>query len=239
MSTTDLAISDIDRGLANLGRSVERAARHSVRFSWLAWGFLGVNLITGVLFYLVLFFFAPLPTTAPASSLGGPVTLPFTYVVPWGAIVTVLVLPIAIVAFAVREILVARHEALRGPPRSARAIPPPPSAAEGGPTERVQRLQSTPTHMKNETAVSFVPIFLGAYLLGAFSLSVVVLSAALGAYAAPVVALGALLASMLAVPLFVAARRWATGYQTLLDQQVREIARGETGPGSRSTRTPG
>jgi hypothetical protein len=233
MAAPKLATESIDRGLATLSERIRRAARRSYRFSWFAWGFVFSIGLSVTLFALIGLYFAVTVTTmipggGTSSSTGDPV---------W-AIPVALLPPVVLLALAVRELVVARREGLRGTPPAVPATHPPASQTEGGWVAAVQQAQKTVTHMKNETEFSFVPLVLGGFTVGGLAALFLPASGAYGWYLVGEFALGIGAALALVLPLYVLARRWIAGYQSLLDRQVGELSRLEAEFLWRFTGTP-
>jgi hypothetical protein len=213
------SIAAVDRGLASFSDRIRGAARRSYWFSWLSWGFVFAVSACTVLLVLIDLEFAVTVTTTTASGTSTTTTGPW-----WG--LPVAVAPaVALLALAIRELLLARREELRwvavgGSPGTA-----PASASEGGWVTAVQQAQKTVTQIKNETEFSFLPLFLGMLGLGEIALGVSLSGLNLGLFSFVWVIGGAVPVCLLVVPLYLIARRWTRGYQALLDHQVSELSR--------------
>jgi hypothetical protein len=231
MAAPGLATVSIDRGLASLSERIRRAARRSYRFSWFSWGFVFAIALSTGLFTLIDFYFQiTTMTTFPGGSSS-------TSSDPWWAVPVALLPSVVLLALAVRELLVARREAARGAVPAVPSADAPASQTEGGWIVAVQQAQKTITHMKNETEFSFVPLVLGAFSVGGAAALLLPAETLLMGYWV-VVLLGVGAALVLVLPLYVLARGWISGYQTLLDRQVGELSRLEAEFLWRFTGTP-
>ncbi len=200
--------------LSSAAAGIDLAARRSRRFSWYCWGVLFGTYAGLLIFAVVGALFQVVTTTT--SSQGTSTTT--TY--PWWDLPVSMVIPVVLLALAVREVVLGRRET-RAPPTTTGS-----SEMTVGWTETVQQCQRQLTHAKSETEWSFVPLVLGLFSLTEVSVFVVFdVFSSNGTntiLVAPVIGLGSL---VLLWPLYRAARRWIGSYQGLLDRQVSELGR--------------
>jgi hypothetical protein len=200
----------IDRSLGDLADRVRRAVRRSYWFSGLAWAY-GVAVIVALLF--------PGDTTVTTSN-GAIISGPW-WMQPIG-------LPIflslnVVVGFAVHELLVARREALQE--SVAQSTSPPSSPSEGGWIRAIQESQKAVTRMKYVAEFAFIPLTLGLFADVQFCVMYLLSGTSVAGLSPYWFIPGALPVFLLAVPLYIVARRSIAGFQTRLDRQVGELAR--------------
>lgn len=221
-STASIPIAAVQSRLELLLVRIRAAAKRSRRFSWYSWGFLFAVVGATVVFYVLLILQVTAFAAGPNS--GASITN-YLWLSPLALIPAFL-----LVALAVREIVLGNQEA------SENASLPTPGTGEvtgGSPlswTEIVRQSQELLTHMKSETEVSFIPLFLGVLSLTEF-LGGSLLSVLL-ANDSSIGPLGILLIYgvgvpflLLLIPLYLSSRRWIRSYQSLLETQVGELSR--------------
>ncbi len=219
---TDISMAAIQGQLTRLGDSIRVAARRSRRFSWFSWGFV-FALVGGYLLGAVLGLLFPVVTTTITD--GGTST---TTTFPVWIIPVALLPAIVVLALAVREAILGRREGLQisSPPNPA--APQGPLVESAGWTEQVRQSQQLITHMKNETEISFLPLFLGTLGLAEVLVGEAIAASSAGTLTILLVPLVAVPFLLPLVPLYWVTRQWIRGYQAILNRHVGELTRLES-----------
>jgi hypothetical protein len=209
-----VSIGDVQSKLVDLVSRIRGVGRRAGRYSWYSWGFL-LALYGGVIG-------------------GGVVGLAFPgFGASLGvALVFVLYLPgLLLLALAVREILLGRRES--DDPGSALNPAPDRSTLDTalGWTAVVQESQRVISRAKSEIDFSILPLAFGILGLGE-SVSVfwfpLLINYVEGGFLVMLVLLIPVAFLTLVWPFYRGGRRWIGKYQSLLDQQVRDLSRLES-----------
>ncbi|HXY46376.1 MAG TPA: hypothetical protein VEG66_02900 [Thermoplasmata archaeon] len=216
------AFSDLNQHLASLDGRVGSMARRSRRFSWLSWGFLFATYL-GVFLWAIIGILFPVVTVTTLTGGGTSTTTTF----PWWDFPVLSVPPVAMLAFAFRELFLGRRETSK---RTNGPIGNDPKEFGGyaaGWTGTVQRCQQRITHAKSEVEWSFVPIVLGWFSFVWIGLAALesVLAPGIGPVAVLLFPLVGLASIVLLYPLYRYAKGWIAQYQELLNRRVGELSK--------------
>jgi hypothetical protein len=216
-----VSITAVQGQLTTLVERIRGAARRSWRFSWYSWGVIFAWIGGFMAAFVFGLLFPVVTTTVTANGTSTTTTFP-VWVYVFGFIP-----PLVVLVLAVREVVEGRREGLEGYVPSNPRAPVLPSEGPSGWTEMVRESQQLITHMKNETEISFLPLFIG--VLGMSELGSAVMLVPLLGFSYPLSFLWTYLVAvpflLLLIPLYVSCGRWIRGYQTMLDQQVGGLSR--------------